>query len=231
METLDFYNQINNIIGWFQIEGGVKTGLMALMIATSVISALFIAISFIFTAFVSKKGRVLSFFTAAFNFMCLILMPFLVKIFHSSKFFVIITGTSQSDLNQKMIDFYLDQIPLFLVGSAMSMFMLAAFITTIISISNSMKVKPAVLGIFALIIHIARYFTATPYNLITPLFTHQTTPAAQFIAYVLYIAAYSFPAFLVLISGIISLVRNIKEANKKKLENVSINDTVKGVEG
>lgn len=207
---LSSVKSIEDIVKLIQIEGGMPSDAIASLTAKGVIFAILSVALCIFVAYATKKGRVICFFAAAMNFINLILVPKQIKNYHEMVMIKYVYGTSEEEVNGKIMDYYKESIPSMITSLLTSFVALLAFIFTIILICKIMSVKPKVFGVFALIIHIISYIAIGVVPFVPAFLGNGITVESQMSHATLYFVSRIIPLVLLAFASIFAIVRSAK---------------------
>lgn len=207
-----------DIMRRFQIEGGFPKELLGRFYVMAIFAGIIVLGLFVAMAILGpKKTRVIGIIAGALNFISLLLIPNQLKTFHNNPFIVYIYGSSQSEVAQKMMDFYIEQIPTLFIGLMTSAFMVASFVLALVFIVMSFKQKPRILPIFALVLQILRYVLISPMQIFIPLVRGYATVAGQTFQLALYCCAIILPVMLVFAVTLINFIKG-KKVNNAPIE-------------
>lgn len=171
----------------------------------------------VFASIASKKSLGLGITAGIFAIIGSIANHFSVVYFHTTTFAVSekFVGSSLTEADQMASDFlenYMtENLPKMFIYMAASALVLAAWVVTLIFIIKMLKVKPKLLGIFALILHIGKFLFVSPVNTLTPILTNvAATEATQKSQDTLVYATVLIPLVLIAIAGLIAMIKRTK---------------------
>ena len=193
----------------FQGAKGIVFGIFLVLLG--VVFAALMAAAYIGSAVVSKKGRVVGIIAGLANALVAIAAPIFVIMYHHLKFNVYYIEL------QDVIEDLITNLIIAGGSSIINGIVLVSFVITLVYVIMCIKRKPAICGVFALLIVVARYFMIAPYQSMVAFVTKLVfrlfalSPALQTVVLslgqtfqlVLYLGTLLLPALLVLIAGII----------------------------
>ncbi len=192
-----------------QLSEGYITSSTVLSILVGIIAA---AIT-ITTAFLMKKGKVFAIITGVLQILGTFCAQKTAHLFMDLDFIVTATGGTMDEAMENLGELYLESMVKLIPYMLCNMIFMAAWIFTLVFIVKTMKLKPRVFPVFALIIHIFRYLFVGPiagFNIFH--LTDKVTESIQRETDILNYAVILIPLVLVLASAVISFVRSKKEA-------------------
>lgn len=201
---------IAEIFEKFQIPGGISDEGMGALYGIFVTFAILVLGICIFIAVTDKNSRVFAILAGATNFLSLILTPSQLQQFHNGELVKYFYGSSQDDVNEQILEYYVEQIPLLLLSMLMSLLTMAGLAFMIILICKNFKAKPKLLPIFALVTQLFRYLFIAPYKLFAPLLGGQVTLDGQISQAVVYCFFYLVPFILMGVLAVLNLVKSKK---------------------
>ncbi len=179
---------------------------------TAVIVGIIAAVCIIASAFLMKKNRALGIVAGIFEVVGVYCAQKMAHLFMDLELFRVVTGSNQSEVNDKLADFYADSFKQMLPYMFCSFLVLAAWVITLVFIIKSMKVRPKLFPVFALILHIIRYLCVSPIPFVNALFGEITEDVLRSVDLLNYAAAI-LPFALLLIGVIIFAAKSKKSAD------------------
>ncbi len=136
----------------------------------AVIVGILTAALIIATSFLVKKNKALGIVAGIAQIAGVFCTQKLAHIFMELELFRVITGSSQAEVEAEAAEYYLESMIAMIPYFLCSLVVLASWVISLIYIIKSMKLKPKVFPIFALILHIIRYVCISPIPMINALF-------------------------------------------------------------
>lgn len=206
-----FFSTLKMFVSPSMFQGAKGTIFGIFLVLLGVVFAALMAAAYIGSAVVSKKGRVVGIIAGIANALVALAAPIYVIMYHHLKFNIYYVDLE--DVIQDLIT------NLIIAGGAsiINGIALVSFVITLVYVIMCIKRKPAICGVFALLIVIVRYFMITPYQSMVAFITKIAfelieakgtaltllLSLGQTFQLVLYLGTLLIPALLVLISGIV----------------------------
>lgn len=212
---MDFIKMYEEMFALIQIP--LSEEYISSSLSSAIIVGLIACALIVFTAISSKKSLGLGVVAGIFAIIGSVANHFAVVYFHSTVFFktIIVQGTVGSDLqgqlNDAMLEHYAENLPKMGIYLLANLLLLAGWVLSLIFIIKMIKLKPKVLGIFALVLHIIRYLLFASVDMISPIVSNSAAvEAIQKSQDIKVYAMTLIPLILVAIAGLVTMIKNSK---------------------
>ena len=205
---------LETILEQLNVGGGISLETINIIEKWSIILGIAATIICVLVAFLTKKGRIICFFTAAFNFLTIYLTPVLITSFFVVGKVLTFYKLSFDNLNNLYYSFekiytaispYLLKIILYAFSAKLS------FIFSLIFICKLMEVESKKFVVGALFINFIREWFITPFPLWCVFVPGGATNTSQITAAIIYMVCCVLPIIVLIVPAITTALKKNKE--------------------
>lgn len=198
---------------------GLQTTLTDEYISTSRIMSIIIGIIacalFIFTAVSTRRSTVFGIIAGVLNGFSMYVAHCLIVLFHRIDFIFYETIYGPADQISDLVakaesEYWANTLPDLILFILCMLFINIAWVTALIYMIRLLKIKPKILTVFALFIHIIGYIFIFPINIISPLVAGEMTVAMQETQDIIYHISVLTPIILFSICALMHIVNSKK---------------------